>query len=78
MISKNKDIFFGRDGLAEANRYEAALFAAVYYDKAECVRLMLNYLGPQVICRKHGFILDTDNQVLLTAVELAQTKGERL
>lgn len=45
MISKNKKEFFEDGALAEANRYEAALFTAVEYNQPECVALMLSFMG---------------------------------
>ena len=74
MISKNKDIFFSQEALAEANRYEAALFTAVEYDRPECVRVMLGYLGRKEPPR-HCFKV-ADNQKSLTAAELAKIRGK--
>ena len=76
MISKRKDIFFDRDALAEANRYEAALFTAIAFNQKKCVQLMLNYLNPQTIARKHCFMInDNDNKAMYSALELANAKG---
>ncbi|KAK2178292.1 hypothetical protein NP493_549g01033 [Ridgeia piscesae] len=41
MISYHKAIFFDCNALAEANRYEAALFAAVEYNRPQCVEVMV-------------------------------------
>jgi len=76
MISKRKDIFFDRDALTEANRYEAALFTAIAFNQKECVQLMLNYLNPQAIARKHCFMVnDNENKEMYSALELATAKG---
>lgn len=76
MISKRKDIFFDRDALTEANRYEAALFTAIAFNQKECVKLMLNYLSPQAIARKHCFMInDNENKAMYSALELATAKG---
>ncbi len=75
MISRNKDVFFGRDALAEANRYEAALYTAVAYNRPDCVALMLKYLSPREL-KKNMFFTNVDNkQCSLTASELARIKG---
>ena len=74
MISRNKDIFFGREALAEANRYEAALYTAVEYNKPNCVRFMHHVLGPREP-GKHNFITANNCQQRLSACELAQVRG---
>ena len=74
MISFHKAAFFDCNALAEANRYEAALFAAVEYNQPQCVKVMVNVLGPRDVYR-HSFYV-SDNQVKkLSASELAQVRG---
>lgn len=74
MISFHKAVFFDCNALAEANRYEAALFAAVEYNQPRCVEVMVNLLGPRDVYR-HNFYI-SDNQIeQLSAAELAQARG---
>lgn len=74
MISRNKDIFFDQEALAEANRYEAALFTSVEYNQPDSVYTMLEYLGPREPGR-HSFVVKDNNQKSLSATELAQVRG---
>ena len=74
MISRNKNIFFDKEALVEANRYEAALYTAVEYNQPGCTQLMLEVLGPREP-GKHNFITSNDSQENLSACELAQIRG---
>ena len=67
-------MFFGQEALAEANRYEAALYTAVEYDNPECVGVMLGYLGGREPSRQVFYTKDT-NQESLSAKELADVRG---
>ena len=74
MISYHKAVFFDCNALAEANRYEAALFAAVEYDRPRCVEVMVNVLGPRDVYR-HDFYTSDNQMEQLSAAELAQARG---
>ncbi len=74
LISRNKNVFFDREAMAEANRYEAALYTAVAYNQPACVRLMLPHLGPRQL-RSHDFYTHSNQQQTLSAVELAKARG---
>jgi len=74
MISYHKAIFFDCNALAEANRYEAALFAAVEYNRPQCVEVMLNVLGPRDVYR-HDFYTSDNQTEQLSAAELARARG---
>ena len=75
MISFHKAIFFDCNALAEANRYEAALFAAVEYNRPQCVKVMVNVLGPRDIYRHSFYTVDNAHTEKLSAAELAQARG---
>ena len=74
MISYHKAVFFDCNALAEANRYEAALFAAVEYNRPRCVEVMVNVLGPRDVYR-HDFYTSDNQMEQLSAAELAQARG---
>ena len=86
MISKHKKAFFEDNALAEANRYEAAIFTAVEYNQPECVKLMLSVLGHRDL---PGHMLSsgrrlsngglTDNKLdRFSVAQLAETRGNRI
>ena len=74
LISRNKGIFFGQEALAEANRYEAALYTAIEYNHPQCVEVMLHHLGKKEL-GKHDFFTNDTNNEKLSATELAQVRG---
>lgn len=74
LISHNKSIFFEQEALAEANRYEAALYTAIEYNQPQCVDIMLQHLGNKEL-GKHNFYTKDTNCEQLTAAELAQVRG---
>lgn len=76
MISKNKAVFFNQEALAEANRYEAALYTAIEYNQPRCVEIMMRFLGAKEP-GKHLFYTKGDTTESLGAQELADIRGER-
>ena len=74
LISHNKRIFFEQEALAEANRYEAALYTAIEYNQPQCVDIMLQHLGNKEL-GKHSFYTKDTNCEKVTATELAQIRG---
>ena len=74
LISHNKAIFFDQEALAEANRYEAALYTAIEYNQPQCVEIMLQHLGNKEL-GKHNFYTKDTNREQLTAAELACIRG---
>jgi hypothetical protein len=74
LISRNKKLFFDREGLAEANRYEAALYTSVAYNQPACVKLMLSHLGAR-LPRSHNFYTQANQQETLSPAEFALVKG---
>lgn len=84
LISKHKDVFFKQDGLAEANRYEAALYTAVEYNQPQCVAVMLTILGTKEPAPQSFYIHKEDggkgNGAKLdkfSALQLAQIRGRK-
>lgn len=76
MISKNKNVFFGGEALAEANRYEAALYTAIEYNQPECVQCMCHFLGAKEP-GKHLFHVEGGKRAPLNARELAEDRGHK-
>lgn len=74
MISHNKQVFFDGEAMAEANRYEAALYTAVEYNQSECVSLLLTYLGT-LEPNKHNFYINDNQRENLSPRELAKIRG---
>ena len=77
LLSKNKSVFFEQEALTEANRYVAALYTAIAYDRPRCVELLLSAIARRDAA-KHSFYVSDDTAVLesLEAAELARTLGE--
>jgi len=74
LLSKHKDQFIAQGAMAEANRYEAALFTAVSYNKPGCVEVLMGKLGLNMI-RKHMFQTAENRKETLSASELAKLRG---
>jgi len=74
LLSKHKEQFIAQEALAEANRYEAALFTAVQYNQPACVEVLMGKLGLNMI-RKHMFHTEENRKETLSASELAKLRG---
>lgn len=76
-MSRNKTDFFERGALAEANRYEAALYTAIEYNMPDCVALLVSKLGPREPS-KHNFYVSKPDPIResLSATELAEIRGK--
>ncbi|ELU09601.1 hypothetical protein CAPTEDRAFT_229368 [Capitella teleta] len=80
LISKHKKVFFAQDGLAEANRYEAALYTAVEYNQPECLDIMLEILGSREPAPQSFYTQVKSPDAKLdkfSALQLAEQRGHK-
>lgn len=73
LLSRNKDVFFDKGGLAEANRWLAALYTAIEYNQSECLLVLLDLLGSREI--DTAAFRTSPTAEAIRPIELAELRG---